>query len=224
MATDSGVEDASGSSAEERDVASSPMGRRPLSAEEMEAFRSRLVEVAIGLFAEHGHRSVSVRQIAREMDCSPMTPYRYFEDRAEILAAVRDCCFGHMADMQDDGLARATTPIGAVRALFRASIDFSIERPSEYRIMFGLDQAPPGRPDHLLEGERRVWHNVRGCVADAVESGDLVGDPVTLAHLFMVSTHGLMTMNLAGRLDVGRKIDDLVEPLLEALIAGCSPS
>lgn len=40
----------------------------------------------------------------------------------------------------------------------------------------------------------------------------------------MVSTHGLMTMNLAGRLDVGRKIDDLVEPLLEALIAGSSPN
>lgn len=68
---------------------------------------------------------------------------------------------GSTPDMQDEGLARASTPIGAVRELFRANVDFSIERPSEYRIMFGLDQAPPGRQNHLLEGERRVWHNVR---------------------------------------------------------------
>jgi len=50
------------------------------------------------LFAEHGPEAVTMRQLAAELGCSPMTPYRYFRDKDEILAAVRASAFDRFSD------------------------------------------------------------------------------------------------------------------------------
>ncbi|HXQ45281.1 MAG TPA: helix-turn-helix domain-containing protein, partial [Caulobacteraceae bacterium] len=62
---------------------------RSLSPSEIEGFRSRLIAVAERLFAEHGPAAVSMRQLAEALHVSVMTPYRYFKDKDDILAAVR---------------------------------------------------------------------------------------------------------------------------------------
>ena len=39
-----------------------------------------------------------MRQLAAELGVSPMTPYRYFEDKDAILAAVRATAFNRLAE------------------------------------------------------------------------------------------------------------------------------
>ncbi len=39
-----------------------------------------------------------MRQLAAELGCSPMTPYRYFKDKDEILAAVRAAAFDRFSE------------------------------------------------------------------------------------------------------------------------------
>src|SRR5581483_9000155 len=62
---------------------------RPLTDEEVSDFRERLCAAAERLFAEQGPRAASMRQLAAKLGVSPMTPYRYFKDKDDILAAVR---------------------------------------------------------------------------------------------------------------------------------------
>jgi len=68
-----------------------------LSAAEVDAFRIRLCEVAQHRFASEGRDGVSMRQLADALGCSPMTPYRYFRNKDEILAAVRTAAFERFA-------------------------------------------------------------------------------------------------------------------------------
>jgi AcrR family transcriptional regulator len=71
---------------------------RVLSPEDVSSFRDRLCQAAERLFAEHGPNAVTMRQLAAELGCSPMTPYRYFKDKDEILAAVRAAAFDRFSE------------------------------------------------------------------------------------------------------------------------------
>ena len=61
------------------------MPRAALSDHEVERFRDELCRVATLRFAEHGYGGVTLRALAAELGCSPMTPYRYFENKGHAL-------------------------------------------------------------------------------------------------------------------------------------------
>src|SRR3546814_7812724 len=60
-----------------------------LSQDEIDAFRARLCTAAEKRFAAQGVAGVSLRQLAEDLGCSAMTPYRYFRDKDPIVPAVR---------------------------------------------------------------------------------------------------------------------------------------
>ena len=62
---------------------------RVLSESDVADFRERLCEAAERLFAQKGPDAVTMRQLAAELGVSPMTPYRYFADKEDILRAHR---------------------------------------------------------------------------------------------------------------------------------------
>src|ERR1700723_4352637 len=70
---------------------------RPLSPADLDAFRTRLCDVAEKLFAAHGPDGVTMREMADALSVSSMTPYRYFKDKDAILAAVRTRAFNRFA-------------------------------------------------------------------------------------------------------------------------------
>ena len=74
------------------------MPRAALSETELEAFRDVLCKSAVRLFAEHGYQGVTMRALAADLGCSPMTPYRYFKNKAEIFAAVQTAAFDRFAN------------------------------------------------------------------------------------------------------------------------------
>ena len=72
---------------------------RVLSEADVAEFRERLCAVAERLFAEKGPEAVTMRQLTAELGVSPMTPYRYFEDKDEILATVRANGFNRFSEV-----------------------------------------------------------------------------------------------------------------------------
>ena len=196
------------------------MPRAALSPVEIEAFRDRIRDAAARLFASAGYSAVTMRAVAAEVGCSAMTPYRYFASKEHIFAVVRAEAFRRFADAQERGVRGIEDPEQRLRALGRVYADFARRDPDAYRLMFELGQAPASdHPELLREGER-AWRVIRDAVGKAIDAGVLSGDPETVAHIFWAGTHGIVSLELAGKLQLGRTLDDLVEPMADTLING----
>ena len=106
---------------------------RYLTEQDIADFRAELCRVATERFARFGYEGVTMRQLAEALGCSPKTPYRYFKDKADILATVRAQAFASFADTLErprrrrDGSARArrvssARPICGSRSSIRTPI------------------------------------------------------------------------------------------------------
>jgi AcrR family transcriptional regulator len=189
------------------------MARAALSESELEAFREVLLKSAVQLFAEHGYEGVTMRALAAELGCSPMTPYRYFKNKAEIFQAVQTAAFERFANALEDAYREDHPHHERLRALCWAYVNFALAEPHAYRIMFELD--PAQRPALRADADLRSWKFMHKTVEDAVAAGVLVGDPDVLAHLLWSSVHGLVALHLSGMLIMGRQLHELIEAMLE---------
>ncbi|MDG2306911.1 MAG: TetR/AcrR family transcriptional regulator [Candidatus Binatia bacterium] len=194
------------------------MPRSALSQVEVEQFRDSLCDVATRLFAKKGYEGVTMRALAAELGCSPMTPYRYFQNKDEIFEAVRRAGFQRFAAALETAAAKANGDLEQLHALCRGYVGFALEEPHAYRIMFELD--PPGAATSPSLEEAHAWFVMRDTVAAAVESGSLGGTPDVLAHLYWSGVHGLVALHLAGKLVLGCDLEQLIEAFLERELRG----
>lgn len=68
--------------------------------------RERIVEAALGVVAREGLDALSMRRLAQELDVWPMSVYRYFRDKEELLDAVVDGATGDVVPMPAAGTWR----------------------------------------------------------------------------------------------------------------------
>lgn len=168
-----------------------------LSDAEIANFRRRLTAEAERQFLRSGIETVSMRSLAKELGCSATTPYRYFTNKNEILAAVRAAILDRIsakleATRRDD--AREWT-----RVHMKAFVDFAFQEPGSYRLVFDLYQSDEGdHPDLVRANERALKANY-GYVTALVDQGFLLGDPEKLGYLFFAQLHGLIVLRMTGR-------------------------
>jgi AcrR family transcriptional regulator len=184
--------------------------RAALRPDEIDAFRRRVADAATRLFARDGYEAVTMRSVAEALGVSAMTPYRYLAGKEALFGLVRTEAFRRFADRLEAELARAgTDPMERLRRLKQAYVAFALDEPDAYRIMFELRQPDPDGADELTAQSKRSFAALHRTVAAAVTAGALEGDPLTLAHLLWASTHGLVSLHLAGKLTMGRSVTAL---------------
>src|SRR5689334_185097 len=141
---------------------------RVLTETDVADFRERLCAAAERLFAEHGPDAVTMRQLATELGVSPMTPYRYFRDKQEILAAVRAAGFGRFAETMERARASGGSARAKGAAVGDAYITFALENPHTYKLMFDLNQPDEQDYPELVEAARRARATMSGYVKDQI--------------------------------------------------------
>ena len=176
---------------------------RVLSDTDVADFRERLCEAAERLFAEKGPDAVTMRQLAAELGVSPMTPYRYFQDKEDILAAVRANGFNRFADALEAARASAGSARAKGAAVGEAYLNFAFEHPHTYKLMFDLNQPNEADYPDLVATGRRARQTMSGYVEDQVSSGFMQGDPEKIGLMFWAATHGAVVLELAGKLPPG---------------------
>lgn len=199
---------------------------RTLSPVEIESFRSDLCRVATQQFAEAGYDGVTLRGLAGELGVSPMTPYRYFENKEAIFESVRAAAFDRFGDFtaRTREATEALPPLEQLRAMGRSYVEFAVAEPHAYRIMFELDHLSNTDDAFLEESRARCWAQILAVCERCVRASDLVGDPLLVAHLSWVTLHGLVTLHLSGKLQVGLTLEDLLEPTLQSILRGAAPT
>jgi AcrR family transcriptional regulator len=183
---------------------------KTLTAQDLEAFRTGLCNVAEELFAARGADGVTMRQMADALGVSSMTPYRYFKDKDDILAAVRTRAFNRFATAMES--ARAKPRSG------NAYLDFALANPAAYRLMFDVSQPTYAKYPDLVQAMDRARLTMGGGLRELAASGRFSGDVELAAYVYWSTMHGAVMLELAGLLE-GSKLDarQIAQPAIEAL-------
>ena len=194
---------------------------KSLSAAEVDTFRARLCAVAQHRFATQGADGVSMRQLAEALGCSPMTPYRYFRNKDEMLAAVRAAAFDRFAAALEGAAVKARGDVRAQgRAVGEAYVRFALAEPEAYRLMFDLSQPHQDRYPELVRASARARHQMSASLAALTGAGIFAGDPQLLGHVFWATMHGLVVLHLAGKLPKKPDFRTIQREAMRLLVTG----
>lgn len=196
---------------------------RVLTQSDVADFRDRLCEVAEHLFAERGPEAVTMRQLASALGVSPMTPYRYFKDKDDILAAVRAAGFDRFAEALEAAYARGGDPRARGAAVGEAYVTFAFDNPQTYKLMFDMYQPNEADYPDLARAADRARQTMSQYVRSLVDSGYLVGDPVRIGEMFWASTHGCVVLEMVGKLPPG-EARKLIGEVIPAISRGLRPA
>ncbi|MEI9996992.1 MAG: TetR/AcrR family transcriptional regulator [Rhizomicrobium sp.] len=173
---------------------------RVLTQTDVADFRERLCEAATRLFDTRGREGFTMRELANELGVSAMTPYRYFKDKDDILAAVRARAFNRFATSLETAFKNAASAPEKSAAVYRAYTDFAFGEPAAYRLMFDLSQPDESAYPELIEANTRARATMTDYVRALVADGILEGDAELIGHVFWASLHGAVVLKLAGKL------------------------
>ncbi|MBX9943433.1 MAG: TetR/AcrR family transcriptional regulator [Reyranella sp.] len=176
---------------------------RYLTDKDIADFRAELCRVATERFARFGYEGVTMRQLAEALGCSPKTPYRYFKDKADILATVRAQAFTRFADALEAAVAKGDGALDRARQVGDAYLRFAFERPHDYRIMFEIDQPIGDEHPDLAEAARRARTFITRQAEDMASEGLIDVDPVLFGWSLWAGTHGIVMLAKAGMLGHG---------------------
>lgn len=194
------------------------MARPFLSDSQVTDQRRRLTLEALSLYRTQGVEAVTLRRLAARAGMSHFTPYRYFQSKDELLAAIKTEVFAHFAEHLESVDLPEAQPIDRLRHICRAVVDFARRQPEDYRLIFSLRQPPVADYPPLQAVWTRTAEFVISVCQKAIDAGQLQGDARTWAHLAWSSIHGLLSLHLANLLVLGRDVDAMVGPLMQALL------
>ena len=184
---------------------------------EIASFRNRLCDLALEAFAKHGVDGITLRGLAASAGCSRTTPYRYFKNKAGILAALRQREFARMADTLEAAAVAESNSNKRLVALATAYLRFALDYPDAYRVMYEVDQQDSQLYPELLAQIDRSGQPIKTIITQAVQSGVMHGDPLNIALTQWAGLHGLISLYLSDMLGSERNMDELAEVMVRSL-------
>ena len=186
---------------------------RVLTQTDIAQFRDRTCVAAAALFAEVGYGKFTMRDLAKRLGSSAMTPYRYFENKSAILALVRARGFSMLACRLEDVLHDADRSAKEKgNAFVRAYLAFARDEGAFYKLMFDAGQKCGGNCTELDQEERRVRALIvayAGLLSNRDVEVDRLGD------LLWSALHGAAIFRLTDRLALG---DDILADAIAAIV------
>lgn len=175
---------------------------RYLTEQDIADFRNELCKVATERFARFGYEGVTMRQLAEALGCSPKTPYRYFKDKADILATVRAQAFAKFADAME-AAAKAAPSAERGRRISEAYLGFALKNPHAYRIMFDIDAPIDDSHPELGPQAQRAASYITRSAEEMAKTGAIDVDPTLFGYAMWAANHGIVMLHQAGMLGHG---------------------
>ncbi len=164
--------------------------------------RRALVEAALAVIDEDGVDALTLRGVARRAGVSHAAPYHHFADLADLRAAVAAECFADLRDRMVRARAAGASPDRQVRELGRSYIDYAVERPNRFRLMWRPELRGPGAPGEVvaLAGEESYRPLLAAVAAGQHTRLFRAGEVPDLALFAWATVHGFATLLVDGPL------------------------
>lgn len=121
---------------------------KPIEAEQLNS-RERLLETAIGMFAEKGYAGTSVREIVEQAGVSKPVLYYYFKSKEGLFLAILDMAEKLQKQLLREVLESEGKVLDRLLILYRRLYAGVDEHRNLYKMIYGLISGPPqGAPDY----------------------------------------------------------------------------
>lgn len=188
-----------------------------------EDVREAVLAAAVRLIDDGGLANLSMREVARVAGVSHQAPYHYFPDRESILAALAEDGFRRLADRLEKARDPEIPAVRRLTSLSRVYVEFALDHPSLFRVMFRPDFVDMDRFPRAMECGDRAFANLPVAVAECIEEGLA---PTPSAQALVVTAwsfaHGLACLILDGPLaaklpETANARDHLIDEAVRAM-------
>jgi AcrR family transcriptional regulator len=182
-----------------------------------------ILDTARHLLVRDGYKNLSMRRIAREIGYSATSIYLHFENKDALFHALieegMERLYRVYCSVTEGGPA---DPVQRFVALCRAYIQFGLENPEYYEIMF------MAHPEHMArypaDKYRRARRNL-DVIAAVLEEGHRQGvleatQPRVAASVVWSSLHGAIALLIAKRVDVRIDAQEFIEAAIAQTLRG----
>jgi AcrR family transcriptional regulator len=161
--------------------------------------RETVLRAAVDYIADHGPDGLSFRQVAIAAGVSHQAPYHHFTDRRGIFQAIAAEGYESFTNAMIDALAN--DPDEPTTALLEAYVNFALDHPGHFRVMF--------RPDLCAITENRELEKIADASFDVLVDHvrEALGPKAPLkdirarAAAMWSLAHGLATLLIDGPLE-----------------------
>ncbi len=174
------------------------MGIKERKERHKEDLKGKILEAAKKLFIKNGYEATSIRKIAAEIEFSPTTIYLYYKDKTDISYALHQEGFALLRE-RFTALAFVEKPFERLKAMGRSYIQFAIDHPDFYELMFVMKEPMQYLQAHHPEEDwpegERVFDGVLQTVAACQHEGYFNGVATEeMSMLAWATVHGLCSL------------------------------
>jgi len=189
--------------------------------------RAEILRAAEAIFVRDGHAGATIRKIADEVGVSSTALYMHFRDKDQILKEICDTAIATMLANNTEISRRPIDAVSRVRMMLQAYMDFGLENPNAYRLVFcdTVDEGAqaPSDPTGDLTGDlgAQTYERFKSVVAELAQQARLrYGDTDTATQMLWMACHGLVALRITRPRFEWRAADALAAAMLDSLLHG----
>lgn len=178
--------------------------------------RQNILDAAMNLFISEGFEGVSIRKIAEKIEYHPSTIYLYFEDKDAIIFELHNIGFSKLYNKQMS-VQQIADPLERLLAHGKAYLEFALENPHYYDIMFIL----PNATQKLLncakwEGKDLCYDLLEKNISECMDAGLFAGINVEgFAFILWSMMHGIASLHIRRGVVLAEFYQDQASNLVE---------
>ena len=133
-------------------------GRPPRSDNDILEFRSKIAGHALVLYRAEGFGAVSIRRLAKEVGCAPMTIYAHFEGKTDILRYLWADVLADMSDEIKGKLKTVVAPAERLQTAAQTFVSYWIDHPDHFRLVFMSNDVTRSDVSTFISDDQTLVH------------------------------------------------------------------
>ena len=166
--------------------------------------RTKLLKAAAEIITEEGIKKLTLRSLSKRVGVSRTAPYRHFKNKDALLLAIAEMGFNELTlRYQRINRDRSLDPLSRLQDIGLAYIEFAINNPGAFRLMFGQEIIRQRRSEELCSDAKETFNEYLTAVSASQKEMKItkVGYPA-LANYFWTLVHGLAILIIDGQIQV----------------------
>lgn len=135
-----------------------PSGRPPLSKDDVSEFRSKVAKHALAIYRAEGFTAVSMRRLAKEVGCAPMTIYAHFDGKTDILRYLWADVLTEMTQQVRHNLTSITDPVERLHICAQTFVAYWIDQSDHFRLVFMSNDVTRSDVNTFMKDDKTLEH------------------------------------------------------------------